>query len=187
MIAGVDEVGRGPLAGPVLAVAIIIDTKGIEGIKDSKKLSSSQREALSVKIRKQAKAWAFGVASVIEIDKINILNASLLAMQRAVANLSIVPDRIMVDGNRCPHVSMPAKAIIGGDDIVPQISAASIVAKVMRDYLMCVFDKHYPEYGFAKHKGYATKDHLKAIQQYGICAIHRKSFAPIKTLAASVV
>ncbi len=179
-IAGVDEVGRGPLAGPVLAVAVIINPSDVAGLRDSKKLNQKQREALSALIRQNAIAWAYGVATVKEIDKINILNASLLAMKRAVQHLSIRPQKVLVDGNKCPQLDIPTQAIIGGDDLVPEISAASIVAKVIRDYLMTVFDKRYPEYGFAKHKGYGTKVHMQAIEKYGVTPIHRRSFAPVR-------
>ncbi|MBI2790777.1 MAG: ribonuclease HII [Gammaproteobacteria bacterium] len=180
LTAGVDEVGRGPLAGPVIAVAVIIHPKQISGLRDSKKLSEKKRNELSTLIKQNAVAWAYGFASVIEIDKINILQASLLAMQRAVNNLAVRPDKVLVDGNRCPYLEMPSQAIIGGDDTVVQISAASIVAKVIRDYLMTVLDKRYPEYGFAKHKGYGTQDHMVALQKYGATPIHRRSFAPVR-------
>jgi ribonuclease HII len=177
LTAGVDEVGRGPLAGPVIAVAVIIKPRQILGLK---------RNELSAVIRQKAIAWAYGVASVIEIDKINILQASLLAMQRAVNNLSVRPDKVLVDGNKCPTLDIPSEAIIGGDDSVVQISAASIVAKVIRDYLMTVLDKRYPEYGFAKHKGYGTQDHMLALQQYGATPIHRRSFAPVREVIESI-
>jgi len=179
IIAGVDEVGRGPLAGPVLAVAVILNRKIIEGLRDSKKLTEKKRIELCKIIRNDAKAWAYGIASVKEIDEMNILNASLLAMKRAVLHLPLQPDRVLVDGNRCPDIEIPSQAIIGGDNSVPEISAASIVAKVIRDYLMTVFDKHYPQYGFAKHKGYGTQDHLRAIDDFGVSPIHRRSFSPV--------
>lgn len=179
IVAGVDEVGRGPLAGPVLAVAVILKPNAVQGLKDSKKLSEKKRILLSHEIKESAKAWAYGVASVKEIDKYNILNATLLAMKRAVLHLPIRPGRVLVDGNRCPDWDIPSQAIIGGDDSVAEISAASIVAKVMRDHLMTIFDKHYPEYGFAKHKGYGTKTHLEAIERYGVSPIHRRSFSPV--------
>lgn len=180
LIAGVDEVGRGPLAGPVLAVAVILAPKRINGLKDSKQLSESKRLMLSARIRERAIAWSFGIASVKEIDKLNILNASLLAMKRAVNHLSITPEKVLVDGNKCPDISLPVEAIIGGDSLIAQISAASIVAKVIRDHLMTCFDKHYPQYGFAKHKGYGTKDHLRALKKHGVSPIHRVSFAPVR-------
>ena len=186
LTAGVDEVGRGPLAGPVLAVAVIIKPRQISGLRDSKKLSEKKRNELSVLIKQKAIAWAYGLASVIEIDNINILNASLLAMQRAVNHLPIRPDKVLVDGNKCPSLDIPSEAIIGGDDSVIQISAASIVAKVIRDYLMTILDKRYPQYGFAKHKGYATNEHLMALQQYGASPIHRRSFAPVREALESI-
>lgn len=180
LVAGVDEVGRGPLAGPVLAVAVILAPNGIDGLKDSKKLSERKRQLLSVNIKQSAIAWAYGVASVKEIDKLNILNASLLAMARAVGHLPIKPHEVLVDGNQCPKIDLPVKAIVGGDNLISQISAASIVAKVMRDHLMNYFDKHYPVYGFAKHKGYGTKAHMLALKKYGASPIHRQSFKPVK-------
>lgn len=181
MIAGVDEVGRGPLAGPVMACAVILDSKKpIAGLKDSKKLSENKRVALSQMIKETAICWAIGVASVEEIDEINILQATLLAMKRAVDSLSIIPKQVLVDGNRCPKIAIPAKAIIGGDNTVIEISAASIIAKVTRDALMIELDLVYPEYGFARHKGYGTKEHLAALTKFGPCDIHRTSFSPVK-------
>lgn len=181
LIAGVDEVGRGPLAGPVLACAVILDPRySVEGLDDSKKLSEKKREILNITIKQRAKCYAFGWASVREIDTINILQASLLAMKRAVERLGIVPDKVLVDGNHCPLMSTPAEAIIGGDSCVPVISAASIVAKVARDRLMGYFDKRFPQYGFAKHKGYPTRQHLEALDAYGILNIHRTSFGPVR-------
>ncbi|MBS0286337.1 MAG: ribonuclease HII [Proteobacteria bacterium] len=180
MIAGVDEVGRGPLAGPVLAVAVILPKQSIAGLDDSKKLSEKKRNELNQKIREKAIAWAYGVASVKEIDKINILNASLLAMKRAIIHLPLKPNEVLVDGNKTPQIDLPVKAIVGGDSVIPAISAASIVAKVMRDYLMNCFDKHYPQYGFASHKGYGTRAHLDALMKYGVSPIHRQSYAPVK-------
>lgn len=181
-IIGVDEVGRGPLAGPVLACAVILNPqKRINGLKDSKILTEIQRNKLSGRIRERAIGWAFGLASVIEIDRYNILQASMLAMSRAVAALKVKGDyKVLVDGNRCPRVDFPVEAIVEGDNLVPQISAASIVAKVIRDYLMTVFDKKYPQYGWAKNKGYGTKAHLAAIEQYGASPLHRRSFAPVR-------
>ncbi len=179
-IAGVDEVGRGPLAGPVLAVAVILNGKRITGLRDSKKINEMKRQELSAIIREKALAWAYGFASVKEIDTINILNASLLAMKRAVQNLNIIPEEVLVDGNKCPQLDIPVRAIVGGDDLIKEISAASIVAKVIRDYLMTVFDKRYPQYGFANHKGYGTKEHMQAIEKYGVSPIHRRSFAPVR-------
>jgi ribonuclease HII len=181
LIAGVDEVGRGPLAGPVMACAIILHPdRQVLGLADSKVLSEKKRENLFTIIQKNCLAWAVGRASVEEIDKINILQATLLAMQRAIAALSVKPDHIQIDGNICPPTSYSMEAIVGGDGIIPVISAASILAKVIRDREMVEYDKIYPEYGFAQHKGYGTKQHLLAIRQFGITAIHRKSFAPVK-------
>jgi ribonuclease HII len=177
IIVGVDEAGRGPLAGPVVAGAVILD---------SKKLNEKSRERLFLLIQESALAWGLGVASVEEIDCINILQASLLAMQRAVAALKIKPEFALIDGNICPKLPCPAQAIIGGDDTVPAISAASILAKVTRDHLMREFDRDYPLYGFAQHKGYGTAQHLKALITHGPSKIHRLSFAPLRhTLAES--
>jgi ribonuclease HII len=186
LIAGVDEVGRGPLAGPVFAVAVILDkTKRIKGLNDSKQLTEIKRNQLSALIRSKAVCWAYGSASVKEIDEINILHASMLAMSRAISSLPIRPDKVVVDGNRVPKTDLPCEAVIGGDATVAEISAASIVAKVIRDYLMTVFDKKYPQYGFSKHKGYATKDHMTALKKYGASPIHRRSFAPVRDALAS--
>ncbi|MGE3318855.1 MAG: ribonuclease HII [Candidatus Berkiella sp.] len=183
IICGVDEVGRGPLAGPVLAAAVVLDQrKPIQGLRDSKKLSEKKREELSQLIKSQARCWSFGFASVSEIDALNILNASLLAMKRAVQNLALSPSRVLVDGNRCPNLLIPCEAIIGGDDLIAEISAASIIAKVARDKIMQYFDKRYPTFGFSKHKGYPTSNHLDALQKYGVTPLHRKSFAPVRAL-----
>lgn len=183
LIAGVDEVGRGPLAGPVLACAVILHPqRPIDGLRDSKKLSAKKRDILCEIIKQQAFCWAIGEASVEEIDKLNILNAALLAMQRAIKNLKLVPDKVLVDGNKCPVLSMPVEAIVGGDDLIAEISAASIVAKVTRDQQMLHYDQLHPEYGFAQHKGYPTQGHLQALQKYGISKIHRLSFDPVKRL-----
>jgi ribonuclease HII len=186
-IIGVDEVGRGPLAGPVLAVAVILDPKKpVFDLADSKKLSEKKRILLNHEIRQSALRWAFGIATVIEIDKVNILQASLLAMSRAVAFLRVQGDyQVMVDGNQCPKVALPVTAIIKGDSLIPEISAASIVAKVIRDNLMNVFAKKYPQYGLEQHKGYPTKIHLAALKQFGITPLHRKSFGPVKALLES--
>lgn len=186
-VAGVDEVGRGPLAGPVLACAVILDPgRKIEGLKDSKKLSEKKRECLCEEIKTKAHCYAIGIASVKEIDELNILNASLLAMKRAIEKLIILPNLVLVDGNRCPQVRMRAEAIIRGDQLEPAISAASIIAKVTRDRLMKVFHARHPEYGFLKHKGYPTKDHLEALKRYGTLPLHRKSFKPVYELMESV-
>lgn len=180
LIAGVDEAGRGPLAGPVIAAAVILDPKQpINGLADSKQLTHNQREILFQEIRKKAIAWSVARATVTEIDAINILQATLLAMKRAVESLRTIPEQVLVDGNKLPALSYPCKAIIGGDAIEPAISAASIVAKVLRDRLMIMLDRKYPAYGFAKHKGYGTALHVEALQFHGPCRIHRRSFAPV--------
>lgn len=179
--AGVDEVGRGPLAGPVVAAAVIFHPEQIiPGLKDSKVLTEAKRESLYDKIIQQARAWAIGRAEVAEIDSINILQASLLAMQRAVQNLNISPQHILVDGNQKPCFDCPTDAIIKGDMLIPVISAASILAKVTRDREMVEMDKKYPEYGFARHKGYPTKQHMQALSEYGVTQIHRQSYAPVQ-------
>lgn len=182
-IAGVDEVGRGPLAGAVIAAAVILDPqKPIAGLTDSKKLSAKRRDSLDQQIRESALAWSIARAEVEEIDRINILHASLLAMKRAVESLSITPDHVKIDGNRCPVLNYSMEAIVKGDLTVPEISAASIIAKVARDREMIEFDEIYPEYGFASHKGYPTKQHREAIIQHGVLPIHRRSFGPVKKL-----
>lgn len=184
LIAGVDEAGRGPLAGPVIAAAVILNPKRpIVGLADSKILTEKQREKLFQDIRQSALAWAAGRAQVSEIDSINILQATFLAMQRAVKRLPIAPKLVLVDGNICPKFSCEANAIVKGDESEPAISAASIVAKVLRDRIMRMLDKKYPNYGFAQHKGYATALHLQALQQHGPCRIHRRSFAPVAETA----
>jgi len=181
MIAGVDEVGRGPLAGPVVTAAVILDpSKPIIGLNDSKKLTEKARARLAIEIKEKALAWSFGRAEVEEIDDINILQATMLAMQRAVAALVIKPTRVLVDGNRTPDFGIPAEAIIKGDGKIAEISAASIIAKVCRDTEMSDMDNIYPGYDFYKHKGYGTKIHLSALEKLGVCHIHRKSFAPVK-------
>ncbi|MCI0507760.1 MAG: ribonuclease HII [Gammaproteobacteria bacterium] len=182
-IAGVDEVGRGPLAGPVVTAAVILDSNNpITGLTDSKKLSEQRREELANEIRQKAIAWSLGRAEVHEIDAINILQATLLAMQRAVAGLSPQPDYVLVDGNRCPAFHCPAEAIIKGDLYVPQISAASIIAKVARDKEMEELDRQFPGYGLRGHKDYPTKLHIAALEKLGVTAIHRRSYAPVKKL-----
>lgn len=181
IIAGVDEVGRGPLAGPVISAAVILDPKKeIKGLKDSKLLSKKQRDYLFSIIQESCLAWSLGRAEIEEIDNINILQASLLSMQRAIMSLAIKPDHVLVDGLCLPKTPYKAEGIINGDKIVPSISAASIIAKVIRDKEMDEYDKIYPDYGFASHKGYGTKQHLESLQKYGITPIHRKSFMPIK-------
>jgi ribonuclease HII len=181
LVAGVDEVGRGPLAGPVVAAAVILDpVRPIIGLADSKKLSPKRRELLAEQIRSEALAWSLGRAEVEEIDRINILQASLLAMRRAVEGLVLQPQQALVDGNRCPDLPCPVRAIVGGDATVPEISAASIIAKVARDMEMVEMELKYPGYGLAQHKGYPTKIHLEALQRLGASAIHRRSFAPVR-------
>ncbi|KTD41128.1 ribonuclease HII [Legionella parisiensis] len=175
LIAGVDEVGRGPLAGAVVTAAVILKAP-IEGLADSKKLSAKKRELLSERIKEQAIAYAYGRAEVDEIDILNIHHATLLAMQRAVEALPIKPDRVLVDGIYMPKLSIPCNAIVQGDNLIPEISAASILAKVLRDAEMVAFDALYPGYGFADHKGYATAAHREALSRLGPCAIHRRSY-----------
>lgn len=183
LIAGVDEVGRGPLAGAVVAAAVILDPDNpIKGLTDSKKLTEKQREKLAVEIREKSLSWALGRAEVEEIDEINILWASMLAMKRAVEALEVSPTFVKIDGNRCPDLSFPMEAIVKGDLTVPQISAASIIAKVARDHEMQQMDITYPGYGFAKHKGYPTKQHQEALVELGVSPIHRLSFKPVQRL-----
>ena len=183
LIAGVDEVGRGPLAGPVIAAAVILNEAcPIIGLADSKKLTQKRREALAIQIHQQALAFALGRAEVEEIDQINILQASLLAMKRAIEQLPIAPHHVLVDGKYCPQTDYTMEAIIQGDKTVPAISAASIIAKVARDQEMCEMDSLYPDYGFAAHKGYPTKAHRQALQQHGTTPIHRRSFAPVRDI-----
>lgn len=182
-VAGVDEAGRGPLAGAVYAAAVILDpARPIEGLNDSKKLSARRREALFEIIQAQALAWCIATASVEEIDRLNILQASLLAMQRAVAGLGLAPAQVLVDGNRAPSFPCPARAIVGGDALEPVISAASILAKVARDRSMLELHTWYPQYGFDKHKGYPTAEHLAALAEHGPCPEHRTSFGPVRRL-----
>lgn len=180
-VAGVDEVGRGPLAGPVVTAAVILDPeKPIAGLADSKALSEKKREALFDEIQAKARAWAIGRAEVEEIDDINILQATMLAMQRAVAGLALQPGHVLVDGNRCPDLPCTSEAIIKGDGRIPAISAASIIAKVTRDREMVLLDAEYPGYGLAGHKGYPTKMHMEALKDLGVTPIHRRSFAPVR-------
>ena len=180
-MAGVDEVGRGPLAGPVVAAAVILDpTRTIDGLKDSKRLTAARRRYLDTEIRSRAVAVAVGRAEVDEIDEINILNAALLAMKRAVETLIVQPQVVYVDGNRAPELRMPVTTVLSGDDRVPAISAASIVAKVVRDAEMEALAETYPQYGFERHKGYATRVHLAALRRFGPTPLHRRSFAPIR-------
>ncbi len=183
LLAGVDEVGRGPLAGAVVAAAVILDAnKPIQGLTDSKKLSEKKRDQLFDVIKRDAKAWAIGRAEVEEIDEINILHASMLAMKRAVEQLQPQAEFALVDGNRCPQLPCPCEAVVKGDLTEACISAASILAKVTRDREMVELDKQYPGYGLAKHKGYPTKAHMEALQKLGPSDIHRRSFAPVAKL-----
>lgn len=180
LIAGVDEVGRGPLVGAVVTAAVILDPNNpIEGLTDSKKLSEKKRLKLAEEIKAKALSWSLGRAEPEEIDQLNILHATMLAMQRAVEGLHIQPDFVLVDGNRIPTLSMPAQAVVKGDSLVQEISAASILAKVARDLEMDELDKQFPEYGFAKHKGYPTKLHFEKLTELGATPFHRKSFAPV--------
>ena len=182
-VAGVDEAGRGPLAGPVIAGAVILDpSRPIDGLRDSKRLTARRRERLYDEISECALAWAVGRADVDEIDRINILQASLLAMQRAVQALMPAPEHVLVDGNRCPVFACPAQAIVKGDDKVAAISAASIMAKVTRDREMVDMDNAFPGYGLAQHKGYPSKAHIAALETLGITPIHRRSYAPVRRI-----
>jgi len=184
MVCGVDEAGRGPLAGPVVAAAVILDPRSpIPGLNDSKKLSAKRREGLAVEIRAKALAWYVAEASVEEIDTINILQASLLAMRRAVEGLAIRPERAMIDGNRCPQLDCPAEAIVGGDGKVASIAAASILAKTVRDAGMLLLHADYPMYGFDRHMGYPTAFHLQALRLHGASPVHRRSYAPVAQLS----
>ncbi|HCE2534838.1 TPA: ribonuclease HII [Vibrio parahaemolyticus] len=181
LIAGVDEVGRGPLVGDVVTAAVILDPNNpIEGLNDSKKLSEKKRLALLPEIKEKALALAVGRCSPEEIDELNILQATMVAMQRAIAGLKVQPDLVLIDGNRCPELPMDSQAVVKGDLRVAEISAASIIAKVVRDQEMEELDKQYPQFGFAKHKGYPTKAHFEAIEQHGVISEHRKSFKPVK-------
>ena len=185
-VAGVDEVGRGPLVGDVVTAAVILDpNKPINGLTDSKKLSEKKLALLFDQINENALAVGIGRCSPEEIDGLNILHATMLAMKRAVESLPIQPDFVFIDGNRCPDLTMPSEAIVKGDLRVAEISAASIIAKVTRDREMVEFDTRYPQYGFAKHKGYPTKAHFEAIQEYGVTSEYRKSFKPVKAILDS--
>lgn len=184
LVCGVDEAGRGPLAGPVVAAAVILDPqRPIDGLNDSKKLSEKKRTLLAVEIRAHAIAWAIAEASVEEIDCLNILQASLLAMQRAVEALAVSPVKALVDGNKCPGLSIPVEAIVKGDGSVASIAAASILAKTSRDAQMLKLHLRYPLYGFDRHMGYPTAAHFAALQKHGACPIHRRSFAPVAQLS----
>lgn len=183
VVCGVDEAGRGPLAGPVYAAAVVLDPGcPIAGLADSKKLSSRRREALSLAIRGQSLAWAVAQASVEEIDRLNILQATLLAMKRAVEALGIIPDEVLVDGTHCPPLAMAARAVVGGDALVREISAASILAKTARDAVMLELHRDFPQYGFDRHKGYPTGEHIAALRAHGVSVMHRRSFGPVKAV-----
>lgn len=182
-ICGVDEAGRGPLAGPVFAACVVLNPDyRIEGLADSKTLSEDQRNRLTLAIKTHSVAWAIASASVKEIDRINILQASLLAMKRAVESLSFVPGRVLVDGNHSPRLRFPVSTIIRGDSLVPEISAASILAKTARDAVMVALHQRFPHYGFDRHKGYSTERHIAALRVHGVSAAHRRSFAPVREL-----
>ena len=188
LIAGVDEAGRGPLAGPVIAAAVILDPEQpIEGLTDSKKLSEKKRERLYDEIIYKAKAYAIERADIDEIDDLNILWASMLAMKRAIESLKLTPAEVIVDGNRCPDIVMPCRAIIKGDLTEPAISAASILAKVSRDREMVYYDTLYPGYGLAGHKGYPTKAHCQALRDLGVTPIHRRTFGPVRAILTETV
>ncbi len=183
LIAGVDEAGRGPLAGAVYAAAVILNPEeSIDGLRDSKKLTEHERERLAVEIKEKALAWSVADATVEEIDELNILQATMLAMRRAVLGLKIAPNLVLVDGNRLPQLPYPANAIVKGDDKIAAISAASIIAKTTRDHRMMELDAQYPGYGFAKHKGYGVEAHIAAIKKLGVCPEHRRTFEPIATI-----
>lgn len=184
LICGVDEAGRGPLAGPVCAAAVVFDParRAPRGIADSKMLSSHERERLTVLIKDRALAWAIAWASVEEIDSLNILQASLLAMRRAVETLSVLPHEVLFDGSHCPMLAVPARAIVDGDAKVRVIAAASILAKTARDAEMCRLHGRFPQYGFDAHKGYPTPQHLLALRRYGVCEVYRRSFAPVREI-----
>lgn len=180
LVAGIDEAGRGPLAGPVVAAAVILDPgRRIRGLADSKVLSPERREELALLIHERSVAWAIGSADVAEIDRLNILHATMLAMSRAVAALPVAPEEALVDGNRCPTLACRVRAIVKGDRDVKAISAASILAKTTRDAMLRDLDRRYPGYGFAQHKGYGTPEHLAALERHGPCPEHRRSFAPV--------
>lgn len=183
LICGVDEAGRGPLAGPVTAAAVILDpARPIAGLKDSKKLTAKQRESLAEEIKRHAMAWHVASASVEEIERLNILHASMLAMQRAVLGLQPQADAALIDGNRCPHLPIPARAVVKGDALEPCISAASILAKTARDTIMRTLAERYPNYGFERHAGYPVPMHLAALEAHGPCPAHRIQFGPVKKI-----
>ena len=187
IIAGVDEAGRGPLAGPVVSAAVILDPNyKLLDLNDSKKLSAIKRKALSDEIKTHSKAWSIGIATVEEIDDLNILGATLLSMKRAIKDLSGVPEKVIVDGQFTPEIDVPCEALIQGDATEESIMAASIIAKVERDMIMVELDKKYPHYGFSKHKGYPTKLHLQKLKKFGPCNDHRQTFKPVKTYLAEL-
>lgn len=180
LVCGVDEAGRGPLAGPVVAAAVILDpARYIDGLNDSKKLSPSRRDALAIEIRAKAVAFCIAEATVEEIDSINILQATMLAMKRAVDGLKIAPQRVVVDGNRCPSLGVPVQAVVKGDGKIAAIAAASILAKTSRDACMLALHEQFPQYGFDRHMGYPTVQHFSTLQQFGVSPHHRKSFGPV--------
>lgn len=183
LVCGVDEAGRGPLAGPVVAAAVILDpARPIAGLNDSKKLSARKRDALAIEIREKSLAWAVAEASLEEIDRLNILHASMLAMQRAVAALPVAPTAALIDGNRCPQLPMPAEAVVQGDGKIASIAAASILAKTVRDAGMLLLHAQWPQYGFDRHMGYPTPVHLAALAEHGVSPVHRRSFGPVRKL-----
>ena len=185
LIAGVDEVGRGPLVGAVVTAAVILDPNNpIEGLGDSKKLSEKKRLLLAQEIKQKALAWSLGRAEPAEIDDLNVSHATMLALQRAIKSLKIRPHFVLVDGNHIPELDIPAWAIVKGDSLVPEISAASILAKVARDAEMLALDKQFPQYAFAQHKGYPTKLHLEKLAEFGVLPQHRRSFAPVRKLVS---
>ncbi|HBO37406.1 MAG TPA: ribonuclease HII [Pasteurellaceae bacterium] len=187
LIAGVDEVGRGPLVGAVVTAAVILDPNNpIEGLADSKKLSEKKRLRLAEEIRQKALAWSLGRAEAEEIDRLNILHATMLAMQRAIKSLKIRPHFVLIDGNRIPELDIPAQAVVKGDSLVAEISAASILAKVARDQEMQELDQCFPHYAFARHKGYPTKLHLEKLAEFGVLPQHRRSFAPVRNLLEKI-
>ena len=187
VVAGVDEVGRGPLCGPVVTAAVILDpSRPIEGLNDSKKLAESRREVLFDIIRERALAWSSGRAEVDEIDQLNILHATMLAMQRAVAGLSVQPSLVLIDGNRCPELPCVSESVVKGDSQIPEIAAASVLAKVIRDREMLKLDQQCPGYGIARHKGYPTREHLEALARLGVTPHHRRSFRPVRELVENL-
>ena len=183
LICGVDEAGRGPLAGPVFAAAVILNpAKPIDGLRDSKKLTEAKRDLLAIQIKSDALAWSIAQCSEEEIDTLNILQATMLAMRRAIEGLSVVPTLALIDGNRCPIISIRAEAIVKGDDKVPAISAASILAKTARDAALMTLHQQYPHYAFDQHKGYPTALHMERLQLHGVSPVHRRSYAPVRAL-----